>query len=58
MRRTILILTLLAAALWSVPSLAQQRNQLDGALADINEAIRLDPALPQPLINRAVIWRA
>jgi hypothetical protein len=48
MRRTILILTLLTAALWSVPSLAQQRNQFDGALADINEAIRLDPALPQP----------
>ncbi len=33
-------------------------GDLDGALADINEAIRLDPALPQPLINRAVIWRA
>ncbi len=32
--------------------------RFDGALADINEAIRLDPALPQPLINRAVIWRA
>ncbi len=59
MRRTILVLTLLAAALWSAPSPAQQRNgDIDGALADINEAIRLDPALPQPLINRAVIWRA
>jgi Flp pilus assembly protein TadD len=65
MRRTILTLTLLAAALWSAPSLAQNRGiskqalgDLDGALADINEAIRLDPALPQPLINRAVIWRA
>ena len=60
MRRTILTLTLLAAALWSSPSLAQHRRNrdLDGALADINEAIRLDPALPQPLINRAVIWRA
>jgi hypothetical protein len=59
MRRTILILALLAAALWSGPSLAQQRNgDLDGALADINATIRLDPSLPQPLINRAVIWRA
>jgi hypothetical protein len=59
MRRAILTLTLLAAALWSAPSPAQQRNgDLDGALADINEVIRLDPALPQPLINRAVIWRA
>ena len=36
----------------------QALGDLDGALADINEAIRLDPALPQPLINRAVIWRA
>ncbi len=60
MRRTILTLTLLAAVLWSGPSLAQQRNgDLDGgALADINATIRLDPSLPQPLINRAVIWRA
>lgn len=59
MRRTILTLTLLAAMLWSGPSLAQQRNvDLDGTLADINAAIRLAPALPQPLINRAVIWRA
>ena len=59
MRRTILTLTLLAAALWPAPSLAQQRNgDIDGALADIDAAIRLDPALPQPLINRAVIWRA
>ena len=33
-------------------------GDLDGALADINEAIRLDPTLPQPLISRAVIWRA
>jgi hypothetical protein len=33
-------------------------GDLDGALADINEAIRIDPALPQPLTNRAVIWRA
>ena len=33
-------------------------GDLDGALTDINEAIRLNPALPQPLINRAVIWRA
>ena len=33
-------------------------GDLDGALADINEAIRLDPTLPQPLTNRAVIWRA
>ncbi|SFP71479.1 Caspase domain-containing protein [Bradyrhizobium sp. Ghvi] len=29
-----------------------------GALADINQAIRLDPTLPQPLINRTAIWRA
>jgi uncharacterized caspase-like protein len=59
MRRTILILTLLAAALWPALSPAQQRTgDLDGALADIDAAIRLDPALPQPLINRAVIWRA
>lgn len=58
MRRTILTLTLLAA-LWPAPSPAQQRNSdPDGALADINAAIRLDPGLPQPLINRAVIWRA
>ncbi|MES1148425.1 MAG: caspase family protein, partial [Bradyrhizobium guangdongense] len=28
------------------------------ALADINQAIRLDPSLPQPLINRTAIWRA
>ena len=27
-------------------------------MADINEAIRLDAALPQPLIHRAVLWRA
>ena len=33
-------------------------GDLDGALADINEAIRLDPTLPSPLNNRAVIWRA
>jgi Caspase domain/Tetratricopeptide repeat len=79
MRRAILILAVLAAALWSAPSIAQLRDQqasspalswqnrgisklalgdLDGALADINEAIRLDPALPQPLTHRAVIWRA
>ena len=36
----------------------QALGDLDGALADINEAIRLDPSLPQPLTNRAVIWRA
>jgi tetratricopeptide (TPR) repeat protein len=79
MRRAILILAVLAAALAPAPSLAQSHNQpgppsvlswqarslsklalgdLDGALADINEAIRLDPSLPQPLTNRAVIWRA
>jgi tetratricopeptide (TPR) repeat protein len=95
MRRAILILAVLATALWSAPSFAQSRNQpgplctpetmpagqradacnkinalgelagaklalgdLDGALADINEAIRIDPSLPQPLTNRAVIWRA
>src|SRR6185369_17209351 len=33
-------------------------GDLDGALADINEAIRIDPTLPQPLTSRAVIWRA
>lgn len=33
-------------------------GDLDGALADINQAIRLDPTLPQPLINRTAIWRA
>ena len=33
-------------------------GELDGALADINQAIRLDPTLPQPLINRTAIWRA
>lgn len=32
-------------------------GDLDGALADINQAIRLDPTLPQPLINRTAIWR-
>ncbi len=79
MRSAILILALLATALWSAPSHAQSRDQsapssalswqtrslsklalgdLDGALADINEAIRIDPALPQPLTSRAVIWRA
>src|SRR5256886_3333130 len=36
----------------------QALGDIDGALADINEAIRVDPALPQPLTNRAVIWRA
>ena len=36
----------------------QALGDLDGALADINEAIRLNPALPSPLTNRAVIWRA
>jgi tetratricopeptide (TPR) repeat protein len=36
----------------------QAPGDLDGALADINEAIRLNPALPSPLTNRAVIWRA
>ena len=39
-------------------SAKQALGDLDGALADINEAIRLDPALPPPLINRAVLWRA
>src|SRR3954469_14697091 len=33
-------------------------GDLEGALADINQAIRLDPTLPQPLINRTAIWRA
>ncbi len=32
-------------------------GELDGALAEINQAIRLDPTLPQPLINRTAIWR-
>ena len=36
----------------------QALGDLDGALADINQAIRLDPTLPQPLINRTAIWRA
>jgi tetratricopeptide (TPR) repeat protein len=36
----------------------QGLGDLDGALADINHAIRLNPALPSPLINRTVIWRA
>ena len=78
MRRAILILAVLAAALWSAPSHAQSRDQgqasalsrqtlglsklalgdLDGALADINEAIRIDPVSPQLLTDRAVIWRA
>jgi hypothetical protein len=39
-------------------SAKQALGDLDGALADINDAIRSDPALPSPLINRAVIWRA
>ena len=33
-------------------------GDLDGALTDINEAIRLDPKLPAPLISRSVLWRA
>jgi hypothetical protein len=32
-------------------------GDLDGALADLNQAIRLDPTLPLPLINRTAIWR-
>jgi tetratricopeptide (TPR) repeat protein len=36
----------------------QALGDLDGALADINQAIRLNPALPSPLIHRVVIWRA
>jgi tetratricopeptide (TPR) repeat protein len=32
-------------------------RDLDGALTDLNQAIRLDPTLPQPLINRTAIWR-
>jgi tetratricopeptide (TPR) repeat protein len=36
----------------------QALGDLDGALADINEAIRLDPSLPGGLIDRAVVWRA
>ena len=78
MRRAILILAVLAAALWSAPSHGQLRDQgpssapswqtrslsklalgdVDGALAAIDEAIRIDPGSPQPLTNRAVIWRA
>jgi len=58
MRRAILTLVLLVAALWSAASLAQTRSDLDGALADVNAAIRLDPTSPQPLAKRAVIWRA
>ena len=36
----------------------QALGDLDGALADINEAIRLDPSLPSGLIDRTVVWRA
>ncbi|MEP6837352.1 MAG: caspase family protein, partial [Bradyrhizobium sp.] len=36
----------------------QALGDLDGALADINEAIRLDPSLPGGLIDRSVVWRA
>lgn len=36
----------------------QALGSLDGALADINDAIRLDPSLPSGLIDRAVVWRA
>ncbi|SDN35163.1 Tetratricopeptide repeat-containing protein [Afipia sp. GAS231] len=36
----------------------QALGNLDGALADINDAIRLDPSLPSGLIDRAVVWRA
>ena len=39
-------------------SAKQALGDLDGALADINDAIRFEPALPSPLTNRAVIWRA
>ena len=33
-------------------------GDLDGALDDINNAIRLEPRLPAPLIVRSVLWRA
>ena len=36
----------------------QALGDIDGALADINEAIPIDPSLPQPLTHCAVIWRA
>lgn len=36
----------------------QALGNLDGALADINDAIRLDPSLPSGLTGRAVVWRA
>lgn len=58
MRRTILTFALLIAALWPAPSVAQTRSDLDGALVDIDAAIRLDPTSPQLLTRRAVIWRA
>jgi hypothetical protein len=45
-------------ALGGLVSAKLARGDLDGALADINEAIRIDPTLPQPLTNRAMIWRA
>ena len=58
MRRAILTLVLLLAALWPAPSPAQSRSDLDSALADADEAIRRDPTSPRPLVKRAVIWRA
>lgn len=58
MRRAILTIALLIAALWAAPSLAQTRSDFDGALADIEAAIRLDPTSPQLLTKRAVFWRA
>ena len=30
---------------------------IDGALADLNQAIRLDPKAPGPLIDRGEVWR-
>ena len=37
---------------------ARANGDLDGALADINEAIRINPQLPFSFISRGVTWRA
>ena len=36
----------------------EEKQELDLALSDINEAVRLDPAKAYIYINRAVIWNA
>ncbi|MET4556654.1 MULTISPECIES: hypothetical protein [unclassified Bradyrhizobium] len=41
------------------PRIAKEAlGDLNGTLTDINQAIRLDPTLPQPLINGSAIWCA